>query len=315
MSLIRTFTLFGALLSVNFATSAACHITSQKMMVSPETMTMKRAQQSGAILHSRTLALNNFQFSNCTENMAFSAKILGDKSVLLLPGIMRTNVRGVGVKITLEMSSGRSIQWPSDFNSTADELKGSKIKIELIKMEGHALGGGKVGNINLQVKSERQSAPIIDLMLPGDFINVIHRSCEIEGDKTRNVHLQGVELKHFKGRGSVTGSKPFSIDLICEGGMAENPGVNITWTHPTLPFFSDKGVLLNSPPYITRGVGIQVLHQDQSPVNFFSVMRLNLSGNSDGRYSIPLFARYYQYGDKASPGKISTSVKFGISYQ
>ena len=139
MSVIRTALILGCALGIHQAASAACTLTTQKFILSPEIVNDKQSIQSGGVIQTRTLSRQNIQASGCTDNHPFSAQIIGDRSAMKQPGIIRSNVSGIGIKVTLETSTGQTIQWPSTFRATADEFRNSKIKIELIKLDDQPL--------------------------------------------------------------------------------------------------------------------------------------------------------------------------------
>ncbi|AYN25851.1 type 1 fimbrial protein [Buttiauxella sp. 3AFRM03] len=315
MSVIRSALLLVGLLPVGFNVSANCNMSSQRIIAAPETIVMKRAVQSGAVLHSRTYRVQNIPSPNCSGSVAFSAQIVGDKSALILPGVLRSNVKGVGVKVSLELSSGRIILWPSEFSAALDELKGSKITIELIKTDDNINVGALPGNINLQIKSEHQSLPVIDINLPATYINLLNHSCWVNNKRANKVNLSDAALKNFTQPGSVAGIKPFDVKFICDGGGGAVRNVDINWWGIQTAENRSYGVLRNQDESGAQGIGIQMLDENKKPVNFDSRKEFALKNLGEGHYAIPLFARYYQYGQKVTPGKISTFIYFNIIYQ
>lgn len=315
MSVIRSALLFAGLLPVSFNLSANCNMSSQKIIAAPETIVIKRAVQSGAVLHSRTYTVQSIQSPNCSGNVSFTAEIMGDKSASILPGILRTNVKGIGAKVFLEMSTGRIIQWPSGFSAKVDELKGSKITIELIKVDDNIDTGVLPGHINLQIKSEQQSVPVVDIILPASYVNVLSRSCWANSDRVTNVNLPNVALRHFTQPGDVAGIKPFNINLVCNGDATSVPNIGIKWQGHAAKNNSSNGVLRNMDSNGAKGIGIQILNKLQQPVNFDVQENHIVLDQKEGQYSIPLFAQYYQFEQKITPGKINTFVHFNINYQ
>ncbi|WP_341873207.1 fimbrial protein, partial [Enterobacter hormaechei] len=76
------------------------------------------------------------------------------------------------------------------------------------------------------------------------------------------------------------------------------------------------GALLNEKAGsgMAKGIGIQVL-KDGSPLQFnkkYTVVRLN---NQETRYiTIPLHARFYQYGPTTSTGEVESHMIFNLTY-
>ncbi|WBM68858.1 fimbrial protein [Buttiauxella sp. WJP83] len=315
MSINRLKWLFLGLFSVCSSVSANCNLSSQRIIASPETIMMKRTAQPGAVLHSRTYSVQSIQSQNCSQSMLFSAKITGDKSALVLPGVLQTNVKGIGAKVTLELSTGRIIPWPSEFSATADELKGSKISIELIKTGDNINTSISTGNISLQITSGTQSVPVIDIILPASYVNILRSSCDVTNKHWSKVILPDVALNKFTKQGSVAGRKPFDINLVCQGDMPSTPTFSLNWAAPVASSHSSKGVLLNLAHDGARNIGVQILDDKQRPINFNQQTKFVPINHGEGKYSIPFSAQYYQFGNNVRPGKINTFVYFNINYQ
>lgn len=315
MSINRLMLLLLGLFPVYSSASANCNLSSQKIIASPETIMMKRTVQSGAVLHSRTYAVQSIQPQNCSRSILFSAKITGDKSALILPGVLQTNVKGIGAKVTLELSTGRIIQWPSEFSATGDELKGSKISIELIKIGDNINTSIPSGNVSLQITSVTQSVPVIDIVLPASYVNILRSSCEVSNKHRNKVILPDVSLNKFTKQSSVAGRKPFDINMACQGRMASTPTFSLNWFVPVVSSNSSQGVLLNLAHNGAKGIGVQILDDKQQPINFNQQTKFVPIDHGEGKYSIPFSAQYYQFGNNVRPGRISTFVYFNINYQ
>ncbi len=315
MPLIRAAFILGITLGIHQTASAACTLASQKMIVPPETVTVKRAVQSGAVIQSRTILVPNVQGTECTNSLPFTAQVMGDRSVATLPGILRSNVSGIGLKVSLETSTGRTIQWPSAFRATPDEFKNSKINIELIKLDSSLPAASSSGSLNLQIKSETQSQPVVDIVLPAKYITLLSRSCKVQGNRTINVELPDVPLKHFKRHGSTTARKPFSIDLLCKNDFSTPARVILRWS--TLYSGQDRniGVLPNILPNGAKGIGIQVLDQQQNPINFNQQSTFPLTHQDKGKYTIPFHAQYDKTVKNVSLGRLRAVLYFNAEYE
>ena len=61
------------------------------------------------------------------------------------------------------------------------------------------------------------------------------------------------------------------------------------------------------------GVGIQVIDDKKMPVKFGDEAELGPS--KDGDYVLPYTARYYQTGDKVTPGRADGTATFTLDYK
>ena len=315
MSLIRTAFILGIALGIHQTASATCTLATQKIVVPSETVTVKRTVQSGGVIQTRTISVPNVQRTECTKSQPFTAQVMGDQSAVTLPGILRSNVSGIGLKVSLETSSGRTIQWPSAFKATQDEFKNSKITIELIKLDSSLPAASSSGSLNLQIKSETQPQPVVDIVLPAHYVTLLNRSCTVQGNRTINVKLPDVPLEHFLGRGSTTARKPFAIDLMCQSDFSTPARVILSWSAPRSGQDRNIGVLPNIQPNGAKGIGIQVLDQQQNPINFNRQSTFLLSHQDKGKYTIPFHAQYYQTERNVSPGRVRTVLYFNAEYE
>lgn len=315
MSVIRTAFILGCALGIHQTANATCTLTTQKVIVTPVTVTDKRAVQSGGIIQTRTLAVQNIQASGCTESHPYTAQVIGDWSVMKQPGILRSNVHGIGIKVTLETSTGRIVPWPSAFRASADEFRNSKINIELIKLDTQSTVSPAAGALNLQIRSETQSLPVVDITLPAKYVTMLNRSCTVKGNRTINVKLPGVQIENFTGRGSTAGRKSFNIDLICKSDFTTPSRVTLTWRDTDNGHDSRIGVLPNLQPGGGGGIGIQVLDQQQQPISFNTPAYIHVTHRDQGKHSIPFYAQYYQTGKRVTPGVVRSVLYFNAEYE
>ncbi|EPC4033524.1 type 3 fimbria adhesin subunit MrkD, partial [Enterobacter hormaechei] len=121
------------------------------------------------------------------------------------------------------------------------------------------------------------------------------------------------------GVGTTAGGKDFNIDLQCSGGLSETGYANISTSFSgtlATSTTATMGALLNEKAGsgMAKGIGIQVL-KDGSPLQFnnkYTVGRLN---NQETRYiTIPLHARFYQYGPTTSTGEVESHMIFNLTY-
>lgn len=315
MSVIRTAFILGFAFSVQQTASAACTLTTQKIIAPPETVAANRTVQSGGVIQTRTLSVQNVQSTDCTDSQPFTAQVMGDQSVITLPGILRSNVSGIGIKVTLETSTGRTVQWPSAFMATPDEFRNGKVNIELIKLDNHLPARSSPGSLNLQIRSDAQSLPVVDIVLPAKYVMLLNRSCTVKGNRTINVKLPDVPLEHFRGHGTTTGMKPFNIDLVCKSDFTTPSLVKVNWSDIHSDRHRSNGVLPNIQPRGAAGIGIQVLDVNKNPINFAAQSNFTLTHRDQGAYTIPFYAQYYQTDKKVSPGIIRSVLYFNAEYE
>lgn len=317
MSLIRAvFSLF-ILLAVGINAQAACNVKTQKITVQPETLMSRNNSSAGAVLKKSSFAVHIPQNADCDQIIKFSADVPGGASKINTPGVYQTNTKGVGVKITLVTSSGREIVWPAKFSANLSELSGSKINIELIKIDNDISSRNISEGMHFEINSLLQSSPLVDIYIPSGFVTVQNRSCQIYGDKTRNVTLPGALLDRFKSVGVVAGRKPFDIHLTCTATNEINSAVYLKWNGQFARQSGTDGVLSNtaSGRSAAKGVGIQVLDDENKPLNFQEMKKIELRNTQTDKYAVRFYSQYYQTDENVQPGKVHATLYFNIDYQ
>lgn len=317
MSLVRAGLPLLILLAVSFNSQATCIVKSQKMTLSPETLTNRNNHALGSVLKKSSFAVQLPPSPECDELIKFSADVPGGASKMKTPGVFQTNAKGVGMKMTLITSSGREIAWPSKFSASMSELSGARINMELIKADdGISARGGSEG-MRFEINNLLQSSPLIDIYIPAGFVTILNRSCKIYGDKTRNITLPGVVLDRFKSPGSVAGKTPFDIHLSCATDDKTPSAVFLKWNGQFGKQSGSDGVLSNSVAgrSAAKGIGVQVLGDDHQPLNFHEMKKVELRSSKSDKYSVRFYSQYYQVDEEVQPGKIHASLYFNIDYQ
>lgn len=315
MSVIRTAFILGFALSVQQTVSAACTLTTQKIIAPPETVAAERAVQSGGVIQTRSISIHNVQNAGCIDSQPFTAQVMGDQSAISLPGILRSNVSGIGLKVTLETSTGRTIQWPSAFRATPDEFRNGKVNIELIKLDNNLPAHVAPGPLNLQIRNDAQSLPVVDIVVPAKYIMLLNRSCLVKGNRTINVKLPDVPLERFRGRGTTAGMTPFNIVLVCKSDFTTPSLLKVNWSDIHSDCHRSNGVLPNIQPRGATGIGIQVLDVNKTPINFARPSNFTLTHKDQGTYTIPFYAQYYQTEKKVSSGIVRSVLYFNAEYE
>ncbi|EJD6501364.1 type 1 fimbrial protein [Providencia rettgeri] len=135
---------------------------------------------------------------------------------------------------------------------------------------------------------------------------VVAAACTISSTNV-NVNMDSVEKRLFSGIGSTAGNtKDVNISLNC----TRKANVTVSVTGDTND--ANNGLLnLTKDQKSAKGIAIQMLLNG----NPFKLNTYNSVGDStQGLYTIPLKARYYQTGD-ISPGTANSTATFNVVYQ
>ncbi|MER2046536.1 MAG: fimbrial protein [Pantoea agglomerans] len=126
-----------------------------------------------------------------------------------------------------------------------------------------------------------------------------------------SVPMGTVEKRAFRGQGTWPGdanTRNFTIPLNCNAGTRVNVQIDGSAQN------ASQGVLnLTGGSGSASGVGIQLLFNG-SPLPLATPI-LTGTASSEGAYSIPLQARYYQTGSNITPGTANASATFTLTYQ
>jgi len=142
----------------------------------------------------------------------------------------------------------------------------------------------------------------------GTVVNVV--GCAVNaGSANLTVQLPTVSTTALNGVGKTAGNTPFSLGLVCQAGTV----VNITLATAS-PSGTYTGVV---PPMLgsgyATGVGVQLLNGNNTPVTFNALNAVGASPN--GALTIPYSAQYFQTAASVTPGNVSATVTFTMSYQ
>ncbi|HBW3433090.1 TPA: type 3 fimbria adhesin subunit MrkD, partial [Klebsiella pneumoniae] len=205
------------------------------------------------------------------------------------------------------------------YNTTYYSLEGSRFTLEIIKTAATTGSGTLAAGKYTSYDWESGSNPILETYLSASAITVVSPSCSVLSGKNMNVDVGSIRRTDLKGVGTTAGGKDFNIDLQCSGGLSETGYANISTSFSgtlATSTTATMGALLNEKAGsgMAKGIGIQVL-KDGSPLQFnkkYTVVRLN---NQETRYiTIPLHARFYQYGPTTSTGEVESHMIFNLTY-
>lgn len=140
--------------------------------------------------------------------------------------------------------------------------------------------------------------------------NVARIACTV-GNSALSVPMGTVEKRAFSGPGTWPGdasTRSFTIPLNCNAGTRVS--LQIDGSAQNAP----QGVLnLAGGAGSATGVGIQLLYNN-APLPLSTVISTG-TATSEGTYSIPLQARYYQTASDITPGVANASATFTLVYQ
>lgn len=278
---------------------------------------------------------DNYNYT-CSGPVVFKGEIVAPGVSDTGNKIYSTNVHGIGMRFSRgggsvniiypgEFRSNAGYQWHNEgwgrrWQGTRYSLEGSTFTLELIKT-APVTGSGTItsGQYTSYDWEGGSGNPILVTSLSANAITIVSPSCAVLSGKNMNVDVGSIRRNDLKGVGSTAGGKDFNIQLQCSGGLNDSGYVNIqTSFSGTLATgtSASTGALLNEKTgsSMAQGVGIQVL-KEGSPLEFnkkYDVGRLN---NQEIRYlTIPLRARFYQYGPSVSSGEVESHMIFNLTY-
>jgi len=138
-------------------------------------------------------------------------------------------------------------------------------------------------------------------------------TCNVAVDPTV-VTLPTVLTTAFTGGNSTSGQTPFAVQLTCSG-VVNNLAITLTVASQPVGFGNNSGVIANKSGLgFAQNVAVQILQSDgTTPVTFSNTLEVGPSTN--GPFSIPFFARYYQTGTPVSGGDVDATATYTITYQ
>ncbi|WP_334043055.1 fimbrial protein [Burkholderia ambifaria] len=114
--------------------------------------------------------------------------------------------------------------------------------------------------------------------------------------------------------GTTSPSRRFSIGLRCDTGVAGTFGVAMRLDGNN-PVDAAAGLLALTSTSTAKGMAIQVLKDDGSPLPLGEPWNVAASVSSSETISVPLWARYFQAGVPVAPGTANALATFSIDYR
>lgn len=127
-----------------------------------------------------------------------------------------------------------------------------------------------------------------------------------------NVPLGTVNRSTFKGQGTTSTVRSFTLPLQCDGAVK----FNLTVSPGSSGALDQNAGIINLDPSESgtkaEGVGIQILY-NSNPLVLSSAFNAGASTGA-GTYNIDLGARYYQSGSTVTPGLANGTATFTVQY-
>lgn len=122
------------------------------------------------------------------------------------------------------------------------------------------------------------------------------------------VTLPTVYASTFTGTGSVSGQTAFNLQLTCSG--KSNLAITLATSNPQAGV---PGVVApTSGTGYAQNVGVQIPDGSGRPATFGTAIPAGQPTN--GPYSVPFSARYYQTGANVSGGKVTATATYTLTY-
>lgn len=239
--------------------------------------------------------------------------------------VFSTDVAGVGIRLSRFFNDGTSTtapevnQYPHDRSTSTtfgDFDAKSRFRVELFKTAPVTGNGPLAQGIYTRYFSlEPPQQSVLTTILSGVGITIITPSCTVDlGSRNISVEFGKVPQSSFKGKGTTAGDRKFNIKLNCKAGQNAQNTVYLRMDAMQDPS-NEQGVLklTQAGSSTATGVGIQVVNDKNVPVKFGEEALVGPS--MDGSYVLPYTARYFQTGDKVTPGRADGTATFTLDYK
>ncbi|KQW61452.1 fimbrial protein [Variovorax sp. Root411] len=234
------------------------------------------------------------------------------------PTIYSTAVPGVGIRLSRVIDATLTVNYPHRLWRGANYVYfgvGTQFQVELIKTAAATGNGPLASGTYTRYYGDGDGVSMLTTVLSGNGITIVTPSCSVDlGSRNISVQFGRVPQSNFKGRGSTTGDRNFNIKLNCQAGQNMQNSVYLRMDATPDPS-NERGVLkiTQDGTGTATGVGIQVMDNQSLPVKFGEDAPIGPS--KDGDYVLPYTARYYQTGDKVTPGRADGTATFTLDYK
>ncbi|WP_337013612.1 fimbrial protein [Pantoea sp. AS142] len=150
-------------------------------------------------------------------------------------------------------------------------------------------------------------------------ITVKDQTCSVAGDANLPVPLGSYTTNTSSGLGAGIGqtsaTTAFNIQLNCEALLSGKFDVMMQLDGDASSGLSDVGVVALNTTSTARGVGVQILNENQQPIALATPFNIATYPLSSALITVPLYARYYQTAAKIDPGTANAVATYTLSYQ
>lgn len=259
---------------------------------------------------------------SCLDGAKISGKIMSGQPSPGQPHIYKTNISGVGLRITHDFGGLRLVYPYTSQSVSASHFSHHTIIVELIKT-GERTGTGSLstGRLSSLYLDEPGSAsrPLLTTSISASTNQIVNPSCRIdEGSQSQTVHLGRIRTNQLHGVGDTANEQPFQIKLHCAKDPKGSQRVALAFSYPPVSDLSQQGVLANSiGARYAQGVGVQLLKsQDRSVI--MSGAKVEVGTSAAAQHTQPkldLIARFYKTESEVKAGEFYAAVTFNIDYQ
>ena len=313
-----------------------CTRVTASTVLTPPPVTVQRDLPVGALIGSQVVS-GVVQSYDCTNTApALTYQEFGVKGygayVMTINGrrVYSTNIAGIGYAVgaTFVNNCGNLVYYVGGGNT----MDGNVNNIRMCSVNGifkyqpleaqariqfyktaQTTGTGTVSARQVSafiLRNNQQSWSLPESAVSIAAFNVTTVACTV-GNAALSVSMGAVEKRAFSGPGTWPGdanTRSFTIPLNCNAGTRVSLQVDGSAQNAT------QGVLnLAGGADSATGVGIQLLYNN-APLPLSTVISTGTAA-SEGTYSIPLQARYYQTGSDITPGVANASATFTLVYQ
>lgn len=312
-----------------------CSTITPSTAISPQNITISRDLPVGAVIGTQvtTPSINAFSCYNSDReiisNQTFGVKAAGTfDSMIAGRRVYKTGIDGVGYAIsgsTTHCAPGMATVTGSNTirglvdtvklcentsGMVAPSLSGS-VTVTFYKTAPETGSGTvtarSVGSMILLNNSLLWQSP--EVVVNINAFTITTPACSVMRESIP-VDMKSVEKKSFSGKGSTPGdahTQSFSLPLAC------NSGTKVSIKMEGDIYDATRGVINTSGGNsAASGLGIQLLFNDQ-PMMLGTDVNVGMSAGG-GIFTVPLKARYYQTGDRITPGTANGVLTFTMLY-
>ncbi len=216
---------------------------------------------------------------------------------------------------------------PMPYNNKANVLFSVEVQVHFVKTANTLTPGTVTGTFNTLTLTPFRAVtppvtitgyyePPISVTLSAGSISILSGGTCTTPDVS--VKFRTVSVGAFSGTGSVAALTPFNLLFNdCPAGMNS---ISYRFNATTSILNAAKGVVALDPTATAKGVGIQLLTANSTPIVFSpatgSTYKLDSYNPSiRGSYNVPLLAGIYQVSSQVTAGSIKGAVTFTLDYR